>query len=333
MERDEKLFAGFLSRNPAAEASFVAELQKYLQAEVRTYAPHLWWQLADLEQSALLKLCEMREKPEEVEKIRPPFPALARFLMAGPASKEKRVKHWPRLKKSQEPKQAPNQEMAIELSELTEIAQSLPRGMARTMLAQEAHLAGDGPPLEEALGIGFQERAPSARSRSRRGSGDCARRGRGCGEARTRMSEVKKNHRRQDLLLYEQNLLDARTSAGSWEEHSARLRGMPGDLGDGEALSADVARGAQARRSSRPRSCWRGSRRRCGRRRRHRRRSSRACGWRWSGLRLAGGERGVHRRSDAAEALRACNGGPLGDGRGRRRGRGAAAAAERGRRD
>jgi hypothetical protein len=151
MERDQELINGFLSRERAAETRFVVELQRCLRAEVATYSPNLWPELDDLEQSALLKACEMREDPALAEMIKPPIPAFARRLMMGPASKEKRVRHWPRIKESQEPLVAPNQEAAVTVREMSEIAASLPRGMARTMLAQEAQVSGDGPPLEEAL--------------------------------------------------------------------------------------------------------------------------------------------------------------------------------------
>jgi hypothetical protein len=152
MERDQELIDGFLSRKPAAETEFVIELERCLQAEIRTYSPNLWPELSDLVQSALLKVCKLREKPATAQKIQPPIPALARWLMMEPASKEKRVKHWPRLKKSQEPAVGANQESAVTLKEMLEIAVSLPRGMAKTMLAYEAHLAGEGPALPEALG-------------------------------------------------------------------------------------------------------------------------------------------------------------------------------------
>jgi len=152
MKRQQELIDGFLSRDPVAEARFVEELQKFLRIEVRSNYPAQWSELSDLQQSALLKVCEMRENPRAAELITPPFQDLAKRLAELPARKEKRVKHWPSLKPSQEPPVASNQEEAVTLKEMAEIAASLPRGMAKTMLAQEAFVAGDGPALEEALG-------------------------------------------------------------------------------------------------------------------------------------------------------------------------------------
>ena len=152
LERQRELIAGFLSRKPAAETSFVMELQKWVRVEIRSNFPKQWRELADLEQSALLRVCEMRDDPQRVDLIQAPFSELAKYLVDAPARKARNVKRWSPLKSWQEPLKAPNQEAALQLKELAEIAESLPRGMAKTMLAQEALAAGDGPPLAEALG-------------------------------------------------------------------------------------------------------------------------------------------------------------------------------------
>src|ERR1700722_8688297 len=87
-----ELIAGFLSRKPMAEAAFVTEFKRFLRVEVGSNFPSLWPQLSDLQQSALLRLCEMRESPERVGEIRPTLDALAKSLVAGPALALKRVK-------------------------------------------------------------------------------------------------------------------------------------------------------------------------------------------------------------------------------------------------
>jgi len=151
LEHEQELIDGFLARKPALETALVVELQKLLRAEIRRFYPRLWWKLEDLQQDALLRLCEMRADEEEWVLIRPPLVALARLLVTAPASREKRVKHWPRLKRWQEPAVAPDQEETLVRKELWRVAFSLPPRMVRTLLAQEAHLKGDGPPLAVAL--------------------------------------------------------------------------------------------------------------------------------------------------------------------------------------
>jgi len=39
-------------------------LRRYLRAEIAAHFPSLWRQRNDLQQSAILKLCELRESPE-----------------------------------------------------------------------------------------------------------------------------------------------------------------------------------------------------------------------------------------------------------------------------
>ena len=154
-EQEQELIDGFLSRKPAAETKLVVELQRRMRVHVAKYSPRIWREMADLQQSGLLRLCEMRENPEEVALIQPPIWELVRFLLVAPSRKAQRAKPWVRLKRKHDRlvTSKPNQVEALELKELAEIAESLPRGMARTMLAQEALMAGDGPPLDEALGI------------------------------------------------------------------------------------------------------------------------------------------------------------------------------------
>ncbi len=131
----------------------VIELQAQIRARVTRFNPLRWPQLDEIEQDSMVRLCEMRKDPKQALLIQPPLADLAAFLMAAPAKAAARVKQWPRLRRLEEPAVMPEQEAAVTLDELLEIATSLPRGMARTILAQEAYVAGDGPPLEEALGI------------------------------------------------------------------------------------------------------------------------------------------------------------------------------------
>ncbi len=135
-----------------AEADFVRVMQRHMRAEVCNNFPSLLPQLRDLEQSAHLKLCLMREHPQDVKKIRAPIKALVKFLMDAPARVLLRIKKteplgdWDALRPG-------NQEAAFELKRLLKIATSLGGGMAQTMLAQAAHEMGDGRPLHEVLGV------------------------------------------------------------------------------------------------------------------------------------------------------------------------------------
>jgi hypothetical protein len=151
-ESEGDLVAGFLSRKPAAEATFVGELKQRLRAEICGNFPSLWPELRDLEQSALLRLCQMRENPREAGEIRPPLAALAKFLVDAPARLLLRRKK-PLALQSWDGAQASSQEAAADLAQLLQIAAGLPRGMAKTVLAHAAHELGEGPPVEEVLGL------------------------------------------------------------------------------------------------------------------------------------------------------------------------------------
>jgi hypothetical protein len=161
MESEQKLIDGFLSREPAAETALVVEVQRLVRARIRGRVPHLWSRVGDIQQDVVLRLCEMRENPKEVERIQPPLWELVLSLMEAPVRAQKRMKKWVELTEEDHPKLAPNQEEALELKELQAIAESLPRGAVKTMLAHEAEVTGDGPPLAEALGTD----ARSARKR------------------------------------------------------------------------------------------------------------------------------------------------------------------------
>jgi len=156
MEREQELIDGFLSRRAEAEKVFVAYFQKLLRMEIGSNHPKLLHSLADLEQEALVRVCELRDNPKKVWRICTPLSELAKFAADAPARRLARVKRWPSLDPRNKKHDRPvvsNQLAALELKEMIEIAESLPRGMARTMLAHEAHEAGEGPPLAEALGV------------------------------------------------------------------------------------------------------------------------------------------------------------------------------------
>ena len=153
-EREQELIDGFLSRVPAAETAFVVYFQKLLRMEVRSNHPKLVRHLADLEQSALVKVCELRDDPKMLERICPPLSELAKFAADAPARKEARVKRWPTLNPknpTHDGTVVSNQERAVELQRDPDTPSSLPRGMAKTMLAHEAAVTGDGPTVAEAL--------------------------------------------------------------------------------------------------------------------------------------------------------------------------------------
>jgi len=157
MPSEEELIAGFLSRKPAAEAAFVEEMKRHQRADIRNNFPSLMPQMRDLEQSALLKLCQMREDPREVKRICPPIAALTKFLNDAPARVLKRIKKTVSLtgmkEEEWEGSHPASQEEGLQLKRMMEIAASLPGGMAKTILAQAAHEMGDGPPLHEVLAL------------------------------------------------------------------------------------------------------------------------------------------------------------------------------------
>jgi len=154
MPSEEELIAGFLSGKPLAEAEFVEVMQRHIRADVRNNFRSLLPQLGDIEQSALLTLCQMRENPREVARICPPIRALSKYLVDAPARVLMRIRKKTEPLGKWDEARAATQEGTQRLKELLDIvSESLPEGMARTLLAQSAHEMGDGPPLHEALGI------------------------------------------------------------------------------------------------------------------------------------------------------------------------------------
>ncbi len=151
-EEESELVAAWLSREEAGERRFVDVIRPFLRVEVLTHWPRSWKRMDDLEQEAMVKLVEWRDTEEGREKIRPPLAALAKVLIERPARILRREKKHLSLKKELVPV-ASNQEQSALLGEVLEIASNLPRGGARTLLAQAKHVAGEGPELPEALGL------------------------------------------------------------------------------------------------------------------------------------------------------------------------------------
>jgi hypothetical protein len=159
-EEELELIAGFLSRKPLAEVSFFDAVRPLIRSQARRHFPERWQDVDDVEQNALLRVCEMRETKAGQKQLCPPLWALAKRAVDAPAAMLARTKKWLPLK-DWERAVPPNQETAFELKRLLKIAVSLPRGMASTMLFQAGFVAGDGPPLHEALEI--DERSASRR--------------------------------------------------------------------------------------------------------------------------------------------------------------------------
>jgi len=119
---------------------------------VRRHFPERWQDVDDVEQSALLRVCELRETEAGKKRLRPPIWELAEFAVEPPARMLSRTKKTLPLK-DWDRGVPPNQEAAFELKRLLAISVSLPRGMASTMLAQAGFVTGEGPALHEALDI------------------------------------------------------------------------------------------------------------------------------------------------------------------------------------
>jgi hypothetical protein len=151
-EEESELVAAWLSREEAGERRFVDVFRLFLRGEVLHRWPRSWKRVDDLEQDALVKLVEWRDTEEGRAKTRPPLAPLAKVLVERPARILRREKKDQSLKKQDVPVDS-HQEQAVLLGEMLEIASNLPRGGARTLLAQAEHVAGEGPELPEALGI------------------------------------------------------------------------------------------------------------------------------------------------------------------------------------
>jgi hypothetical protein len=151
-EEELELIAGFLSRKPLAEVSFLDAVRPLIRGQARRHFPERWQEVDDVEQSALLRVCELRETEAGRKHLCPWLRELAKLAVDAPvavlfrAKKTLPLKDWDRAV-------PPNQEAAFELKRLLKIAVSLPRGMAATMLAQAGFVTGEGPALHEALDV------------------------------------------------------------------------------------------------------------------------------------------------------------------------------------
>jgi hypothetical protein len=152
-EQEGELIAGFLSGKPLLEQAFLDALRPHLRRQLRGRTPDRWPDVEDVEQSAILRLCQMRRSEEGRKRLCPLLSELAAFIMKAPvarfferARKTLPLKDWDRA-------QPPNQEAAYELKRLMAISVSLPRSLAATIMCQVGLVMGDGPALHEALGI------------------------------------------------------------------------------------------------------------------------------------------------------------------------------------
>lgn len=150
-EDEAELIAGFLSRQPAREVAFVVAMKFWIRKVVRRNFARQWRHLEDIEQSALLELCELRDTEKGAMLIQPPLWDVAKMTVERSARMFEREKRMLPLK-DRYLTGAQDLASAFELNRLMEIAEGLPRGMARTMLAHAAYETGEGPPLEVALG-------------------------------------------------------------------------------------------------------------------------------------------------------------------------------------
>jgi len=152
---DAELCTGFVSWRPAAEIALIERLRPYLRQEIRRQFPSLWRWSEDLQQSAFLKLCELRKS--DAAKIQPPLDELAIILIDTPAQVMLRsAKHMSQSVSLKEfhGRVRPDQDASTRLRELFELfASKLDAGEASILLVHAAHEMGDGPPLHEVLGI------------------------------------------------------------------------------------------------------------------------------------------------------------------------------------
>jgi hypothetical protein len=152
---DAELCTGFVSRRPAAEIALIERLRPYLRHEIRRQFPSLWRWSEDLQQSAFLKLCQLRQ--DDPGKIQPPVDQLAVVLIDMPARVMLRSAKHSRQSvslKEFDGSVRPDQDASTRLRELFELfASKLDADEASILLVHAAHEMGDGPPLHEVLGI------------------------------------------------------------------------------------------------------------------------------------------------------------------------------------
>ena len=152
---DAELLLEFLARRAAGEYALIERLRPLLRAEIRRNFPSLWRWSEDLQQTAFLKLCVMRD--ENPERIQPPLDELVTHLVNAPARVMMRAERIPRQAvalKEYDGSNRPDQQASTHLRDLLELtATKLEAKHASTLLIHAAHEIGDGAPLHEVLGI------------------------------------------------------------------------------------------------------------------------------------------------------------------------------------
>ena len=211
-----ELLAGFLARRPAAQNAFIELLRPLFRQEIRRDFPSLMPHSEDLQQSALLKLCELREDPVEVVRIRLPLDELVKYLMNAPArvlmrsGKKARVslelQDWDASSQG-------NQEDATYVRELWRLIARLPFKLGRTPAASRRARVR----RRSGASRRFSE---SRRTPARRKIAWMPRmRFSPFRAARPTMSDAsKKHHRQKDLLAHVQGFLDPQQQQ-ELEEH------------------------------------------------------------------------------------------------------------------
>jgi hypothetical protein len=150
-DTEAKLIAGFLSRKPGADSLLIVELEPLLRSEVQRRWRRFIHHKDDLVQSALVKLCELRETEEGRAAITPPLDELAKALVDAPARRLKRAPEMLPLEDRDAPV-PPDQEDLARLKYLLNLAQGLPLPLRTALRAHAAHQLGEGPPPHVALG-------------------------------------------------------------------------------------------------------------------------------------------------------------------------------------
>ena len=102
--------------------------------------------------SCALELTCRTNSDQRPKRLQLPLRELAKYLIDAPARVLRRYKPWVKLEDWHLIGRS-NQEAALRLNELFEIAAELPRGMSETLKLQTDFVRGLGPPLHEALGI------------------------------------------------------------------------------------------------------------------------------------------------------------------------------------
>jgi hypothetical protein len=151
-ETEAELCAGFLARKPSIEVLFIAEFRRLSRRELRSNWRGVARHHDDLEQTTLVKLCELRETEEGRKSICPPLTELVKSLADAPARKLKRAPEMLPLEDWDAPV-APNQDEMGRMKWLLGLADKLPVGLGNALRCHVLHEMGEGPPAHIALGL------------------------------------------------------------------------------------------------------------------------------------------------------------------------------------